>query len=424
MKVFVPKDNVNDETVIVQKIYKSHSQKVQKGDLIIDLETSKTAIEIESPSDGFITFFVKEEDEIPIGECLFEVLDAPIAEVIEENERSSDSKILNNYIFTKDAKNKIDELGITNYSFKKKMVSLDDVMKFINQKDNKLEEVQETKTVLNPDVRKQNPYEVKTTLPNVPFSVKKQKLRKRSEIKNLSNNGNFSTQSVIGIDVTTLPSRSYDVPFLFKNSIADLVTYETAKILKTFPELNSFYISENEFGEYRNINIGFSFDNDSNLKVLSIIDADKLSLKDTQKKISEHLELYESNQTIDEQTLYSSTITISDLSTTGSNFMLPLVSYNQSAIIGITRKNDYLSQIYIGFDHKVTSGLYVSKFLEVLKANIESHFFNEDIIKYLKCDRCEMTAEHAKKIGNSGFVQIVDFDGNTKKICENCFNGF
>jgi pyruvate/2-oxoglutarate dehydrogenase complex dihydrolipoamide acyltransferase (E2) component len=193
-------------------------------------------------------------------------------------------------------------------------------------------------------------------------------------------------------------------------------------LLKQYEQLNSFYINEKEYGEYNHVNAGFSFDNDSNLKVLSIQEVDKFSLVEIQNEIVRLLELYESNETIDEETLTSSTFTISDLSNTEASYMMPLVSKNQSSIIGITKVGN-LFNIYIGFDHKVTSGLYVSKFLKELKTNIESHFYNENSIDYLFCSKCEMSAHEAKNLKNTGFIKMVGFDGSELIICENCFNG-
>ena len=34
--------------------------------------------------------------------------------------------------------------------------------------------------------------------------------------------------------------------------------------------------------------------------------------------------------------------------------------------------------------------------------------------QYLKCDKCEMTGSEAKKLGNSGFIKILGFDGREK----------
>ena len=428
MIVIVPKENVNDEEVVVQTINFKSKDKVKKGDHVIDLETSKTAIEIESPCDGFVDIKVSEGDEISVGSVHFEVLES--LDELKKNKKNtatnnksatndSESK---NYIFTKDAKNKIDEVGLKDYSFDKKMVTLDDVLNFISN--DKVEDLNENKFSDQKSI-------IKTPIvnesiqpsPSISFELKKHTLRKRSEIKNLSSNGNASTQSIVGITINTLPNRSYKVPFIFKDSIADLVTYEGSKLLKKYTQLNSFYINEKEYGEYNHVNAGFSFDNDSNLKVFSIKEADKLSLDEIQNEVVRLLELYESNGTVDEETLTSSTFTISDLSNTEASFMMPLVSKNQSSIIGITKVGN-LFNIYIGFDHKVTSGLYVSKYLKELKENIESHFYNENSINYLFCSKCEMSAHEAKSLNNKGFIKMVGFDGSELNICENCFHGY
>ena len=428
MIVIVPKENVNDDEVIVQNINFKSKDKVKKYDPIIDLETSKTAIEIESPCDGYVVIKVSEGDEIPVGSVLFEVfetldeLEQNTTNVLTDNKSVTSDKESKNYIFTKEAQYKIDEIGLTEYNFDKKMVTLDDVLNFIgNDKvmDTNKDQFSDQKTI------KQTPILNESILPlsNIGFELKKHTLRKRSEIKNLSSNGNTSTQSIVGITIKTLPNRSYEVPFIFKDSIADLVTYEGSKLLKRYKQLNSFYINEKEYGEYDQVNAGFSFDNDSNLKVLSIQEADKLSLVEIQNEIVRLLELYESNDTIDEKTLTSSTFTISDLSNTESSYMLPLVSNKQSSIIGITKVSNIFN-IYVGFDHKVTSGLYVSKYLGELKSNIEAHFYDEDLIDHLFCSKCERSGREAKAMQNIGFIKMTSFDGEELNICENCFHGF
>jgi pyruvate/2-oxoglutarate dehydrogenase complex dihydrolipoamide acyltransferase (E2) component len=425
MKVIVPKDNVNDEEVIVLQINFKSSEKVQKGDHILDLETSKTAISIDAPCDGYLDLKVSEGEEILVGSLLFEVLDQIDSADQQKSSSSANENSQTKYIFTKDAKIKIDELGLKEYSFKNKMVTLDDVLSMVRENQsvkatttNDSKKIEERKVGIS-----DNQTISANLLPKMSFEHKKHTLRKRSEIKNLSLNGNLATQSVIGVTINTLAKRSYSVPFLFKDSISDLITYEGSKLFKEFPELNSFYINEKEYGTYNEINAGFSFDNSSNLKVLSIQNADKLSLQETQSEILRLLELYESNNSIDEATLMSSTFTISDLSNSGACYMQPLVSNNHSSIIGIIKINTSF-QVFVGFDHKVTSGLYVSKFLERLKLNIESHFYNEDTINYLKCGKCEMSGVEAKELGNSGFIKILGFDGIEKHICENCFNGY
>ena len=134
MKVIVPKENVNDEEVIVQKINYKSNDKITKGDHVMDLETSKTAIEIVSPCDGFLNLLVSENDEIPVGSLLFEVLDSPHHDKKADDQTLSQSNTIDDYIFTKDAKEKIYELGLKNFSFNKKMVTIDDVLGYVDSK--------------------------------------------------------------------------------------------------------------------------------------------------------------------------------------------------------------------------------------------------------------------------------------------------
>ena len=325
MKIYAERDNVNDEEVIIASLYFKDNEKVEKGSVICQLDTSKTAIDVEAPVSGFLKLNVAEGDEVPIGMCLFEILDEQHdKQTIVKNDNQSESS--KDYIFSKEAKKKIDELGLQNYSFNKKMVSLDDVLDFIGEKSPKNDSKNNKD---KPKSTKDGQIENNSNLPNQPFKTEKHSLRKRSEIKNLSDNGNLSTQSSIGIEINVLPQRTYDVPFLFKKSISDLVVYEAAQLIEEYDQLNSFYIDEKHFGTYESINVGFSFDNQSNLKVLAIENASKLSLKDTQKNIINLLELYESNETIESSVLTNSTITVSDLSKTTSTFMQPLVSHNQ-----------------------------------------------------------------------------------------------
>ncbi len=424
MKVYVPKDNVNDEFVIVEKIYVTNNEKAEKNKLILDLETSKTAIAIETPKSGYINLHVQEGDEISIGSCLFEVLDkigAKESEINNSEDTNDNLSNLDKYIINKDAKALLDKKQITNFYSEKKMVTLEDVKKFISKDSQNHEDAISisSKKLYKPPHNKNI-----SDLPTVSYDEKNFTLRKRAEINNLTSNGNISTQSVIGIEIKCLPTRSYSVPYMFKESISDIVTFEASKLLVDFPELNSFYLNEKQYGAYDQVNAGFSFDNDSNLKVLSIENSDKLTLKEVQNKIIELLDLFESNQTINEKLLTSTTFTISDLSNVGATYMLPLVSSNQSSIIGIIKRNSFTYDIYVGFDHKISSGLYVSKFLQKLKTNVESHFFNEDRIKYMKCDKCEISASELKAHGSIGFIKITKFDGGESNICENCFNGY
>jgi hypothetical protein len=118
---------------------------------------------------------------------------------------------------------------------------------------------------------------------------------------------------------------------------------------------------------FKHVNFGISFDSGNNLKVLSLKDADKLTLPETHSEVSKLLDLYESGKQIPIDLLTSSTVTISDLSKTKASYMRPLLNGFQGLILGVVRSKNNLFEIYATFDHRISSGLTVARFLEELK---------------------------------------------------------
>ena len=147
-----------------------------KGDHILDLETSKTAIEILSPCDGYLHLSVKEGDEIKIGSLLFEVTDNVnvIKDQASNNENLEDKA--NEYIFSKEAKSKINELGLTNYSFPSKMVTLDDVLNFVGES-NEIKSNKHSKSINKTNTSEALIYK-DTTPPKIEYEKNKFSLRK------------------------------------------------------------------------------------------------------------------------------------------------------------------------------------------------------------------------------------------------------
>jgi pyruvate/2-oxoglutarate dehydrogenase complex dihydrolipoamide acyltransferase (E2) component len=71
----VPRDNVNDESVIVRSLYANSGDYVNKGQLVLEVETSKTNIAIEAPEDGYILHKLESGVELKVGELMFSIED-------------------------------------------------------------------------------------------------------------------------------------------------------------------------------------------------------------------------------------------------------------------------------------------------------------------------------------------------------------
>ena len=71
-ELIVPKDNADDK-VLVSKLYFSNGEKIQKGDELAELETSKTSISITSEDIGYIEYCVSEDDYVKVGEVIIKI---------------------------------------------------------------------------------------------------------------------------------------------------------------------------------------------------------------------------------------------------------------------------------------------------------------------------------------------------------------
>ncbi|MGH8261468.1 MAG: biotin/lipoyl-containing protein, partial [Steroidobacteraceae bacterium] len=79
IQTLVDRDSINDETVVIRKIYVSSGQYVAAGSLILEYETTKTTVESNASSAGVVTLEVKESDEVDVGALLYQISSEPPA---------------------------------------------------------------------------------------------------------------------------------------------------------------------------------------------------------------------------------------------------------------------------------------------------------------------------------------------------------
>ena len=416
IEVMVPRETVNDDSVIIGNVFVGNGGSVKKGQLVVAIETSKTSIAIDSPNDGLIFHDLMIGKEVNVGSCLFSIMVNDETSILKSIQSSHQIKeTFSNAIFSKAAKKRIKELNIDSTLFKDEWVTVEAVEK---KAGNQVKNVElDTQSNL---ITSQGPNDL-IYLPL--FTLEASSTRKRAEITNLLIGQHAATTSTIGIDIKVPGSRLIEPPFIFKTGISDLIVYEMSKLLRVYPELNGFYIDNKAWAKYDEINFGISFDNGANLKVLTLRNADKLLLAEVQTKIQELLDLYESDKTISSELLTSSTVTISDLSNQGVNFMLPLINGKQSLILGLICycKNHF--GIYASFDHRLAEGLTVSKLLSQLKMRILSYYLDENGEANIFCCACEKTMRDELRLGNRGMIKITLPSGEESHLCRNCFEG-
>jgi pyruvate dehydrogenase E2 component (dihydrolipoamide acetyltransferase) len=422
IEILVPRENVNDESVVILDINFESGSKINKGDIVISIETSKTNIDIDAPMEGILVHQLKKGAEVNVGSLLFSIANLEESQFsLKEQAKVSDINSTTESInskakFSIAAIERAKQLGVNLNQFDGGWFTSMDIERHIG--------------VATPMAAYQQPIIEKTakiesgpvlsaSSTKVPISK-----RKQSEARNLISGDHGNTTSTIGIQIKLLGERYVPPPFLFKGGISDLLVFEAARLLKKYPELNSAYADEKTIMQYDHVNFGWSFDNGKNLKVLAVKHADQISLGELQIQVSRLLDLYDSGDTIPMDLLLDSTVTFSDLSRSAASFMLPLINGHQALILGLVNKSKNLFEIFASFDHRVSEGLSVVSFLTELKSRVLSHFMDANGLVNSSCYACGKSMSEELSLGHRGFIKMTLANGQDESLCRNCFEGW
>ena len=428
-EIYVPKETVNDEFVTIAKLYFKSGDAIKKGDILVDLETSKTIVSIEATHDGFIEIFCKEDEDVAIGALLMNIIDS--SDAVEKPSTSNENieaavEIDSDAIFSEKAlelmrANNISKSKFVNQDF----VNKDDVLNLISP------HKKEDATCETPVVEESKEYSYDESLVDIQAVSKLKKI----EIKYLSDVQSGVMNSVINVavDVKNIDEAIGKAFKIFKGSYLPLIVYETSRLLGKYKVFNAYYMGDN-IAYYKNINVGMAADFDDGLKVLTLHDTDTLNMNVIESKLYDLIDKY-LDKKLDVAEVTGSTFTVTDLSASGVDFFTPLINTKQSAILGVSQVDKKLNRFYLtlAFDHRVTEGKVASEFLVELKTRIESYSLTEDVEEELpidtttldvQCGTCLKTLKEDKELDGIGMIKIVNHQGKEDYICRTCLKGF
>ena len=421
-----PQESVNDDTVIINEILFKTGDKVNNDDILAVIETSKALVDIVCEETGYLNCLCEIGQEVKIGETLFEIFSEEVN--INKSAKVSQNKKLESKIntnadilsvdvklkFSKEAeklmkKNKIDKKLFKGLEF----ITTDDINKVLDY-DSEFSRNTVEEKLINSN---------KSDLIKDGLQIEKQKL---NEIKYLSSVNSVGLVSRL----TTFISADIDSIAKSQNFISTtplpLIVYEVSRLLIKYPNLNTFFHNNNLI-PHKSINIGVAFDNGINgLKVASMEETEAKNLIEIEENISE-LAIKYNNNDLSIKELNSTTFTITDLFSTGISNFHPLINYENSAILGICGLNKNGFNIEISFDHRVTNGLEVSKFLNDLKFRLESRYMTnnnhfDERSKKISCIKCLRDINEETNL-DIKFIRVQSHKENGY-ICSLCFSGW
>jgi pyruvate/2-oxoglutarate dehydrogenase complex dihydrolipoamide acyltransferase (E2) component len=425
-EIFVPQETVNDEFATVTKIYFKNGDAVKAGDPLIDLETSKSVVTIDAEVAGYIDLFCREGEDVANGALLLKIVDT-VDSLRSDNEKA-DSRVQavasGNTLFSRKALLLMEEHSVPKASFEgADFVNEADVAISLNLK----KDVKSSAGAAKKVGRRQSGKHDEALVESRPVSKAKKK-----EIENLSDVQTGCMNSVLNVfvdikDVESLISQSFQI---FKSSYLPVVVYETSRLLSKYEALNAYYMGDT-IRYHKKINIGTAIDIDDGLKVLTLPDTNMLSMHAIERELYALVDRYLEKR-LDVADISASTFTITDLSSAGIDFFVPLINTGQSAILGISKVDEELKRFCLSlvFDHRVTEGRVAGEFLVELKNRIES-YGNErtrndaqrDGLQGIRCGVCFKTLKEDEEMEGVGMVKVVDHTGIENYICNVCLSG-
>ncbi len=453
-EIFLERETANDDVGVVVAVHVDSGKPVKSGQPLFDVEHSKATMEISVPVDGFVLHELSMGETVTFGSRIAYVVDAIDAEVslplsssatreranasssvvagaaLEAKalqptaRRSSDNKPGVNIVdapasassgrqpkFSRAAAKLAEQHGLTGADFKLDLVSTADVRKKIDT----------GRTPAHRPSGRREPAPLMAEALSDAGLAERISPRKSEEISLLQNGAGNTTQSTLGVRIGRIRARR-EAGDSFEGKILDLVVFEASRLMKQFPKLNAAF-AENQIIKFHSVNAGVAFDNGAKLVVYGIENSNLKDLREIREEIEDSLDRYLNDRlTLREMT--RATFTVTDLSATAMDFVLPILPARQSCIIRVTRNSKEEFSIYAGFDHRVTEGREVALFLDQLADRIASFDRERASAEPARCFFCEASAGDGLNDDKRGLLKIVRPGGDEVLFCNSCWLGW
>jgi len=436
-EVRVPKDNVNDESVTVLEWLVEDAERVEAGQPLATVETSKSVFEIEAPCEGYVKRTAAEQDDVAVGSVI-----GYIGETVEDIERmrkadgspSEEGANGGEARFSRKALELIQREGLEEMVFAGKgLVREKDVRSYLAGGGPSPAPDGDTGT-------RTGTAEERDRMPDVTPGVKTRREKlprgKRTEIQRLRSAFAHTLPSSVTVAVPTRDKRraverNPEIPEL----LSATMIFEAARLLRKYPPFNAVY-DRGEVCYYEEINVGFAIDGDHGLKVPVIRNADRKSVREILGEQREMVVHYIENR-VPLDSLAGGTFTISNLSGEGVETFAPIINQGQSAILGVggdrfpageTAPGSY--NLILAFDHQLAEGRLAARFLKELRERLVAH--EETLLRSAVpesgspepyCNYClkPLTELQAQ---DRYLIETVGPGGKPRRVCELCIQGW
>lgn len=368
-EVHLPQTNVNDTTARVVEWHIEDGIQVTEGDLVVTVETSKAAEEIEAPVSGIVRHGVKLNDDVPVGAVVFWLADdTEEFSNLDADAESSQSSVN----ATKKARALALELGFD--------LNTIDAPGVITEKhvraaagSAQTDRGSATAPTVAPD---ESLFAETVPLTRVQKSGMKAVQRSQQEAAATFMTGDADVTGLVA-DLERLAEGGTSV------SILDVLIGEVGTLLQDFPRLNATLVDD-AVKIYAARNVAVTTDVDGDLHVVTVPDADTKSLLDVAAaRLRVTADLFAGKAR--ERDLAAGTFTVTVLEHRSLVHQIPVIFPGQAGIVGLGGIRDEFRPgedsaperrkvvgVSLSYDHRFVNGAYAADFLQALVDRLES----------------------------------------------------
>lgn len=375
---------MNDGTVV--KWLKNVGDQINKGDELVEIESTKVNASIEAPDGGILgRIDVDEGNLVPVGTVLGLILfdgeksdDFPVKETQEKNESSQSIEKVQS-INVKSNKKIIASPRARNLA-KKLNIDLSNVLGTGPSGRITEEDVSSFSEDSTPKIENDN-FAIKESIKNTGI---RQIIANR--MYQSAQNPQVTLNTVACVDNLSKLQKSLISDWRkdkIRPQINDLLVKIVSDTLLSHPKINAHYIEET-LNIIENINIGVAMAVKDGLVVPVIVDSQNKDYLDISKEIRGFSKKIKDNQLLPDE-ITGSTFTISNLSSYNVEYFNPIINPPEVSILGLGKiskridldENEEIKVINVihlslTFDHRALDGVPASNFLDDLVKNIES----------------------------------------------------
>jgi pyruvate dehydrogenase E2 component (dihydrolipoamide acetyltransferase) len=376
-KVEIPKTESKVEEATLAKWYKKEGDKVQKDELIAEIETFKALIEINSPHDGILyKIIVQEGDTVPVntviaiiaeeGETISEEDIDPFLQNKEEKEKKTD-------VIEKERTDSSKKDDTPTISKKKEKIKIAPVArKLASEKGIDISLISGSGpggAITKKDVEEflfQGKEEEDFNIKEVYQLTKVQQLSADRLTESYKNIPQFTLFRKINIGQAIEKRKEINSQSESHLSLIDFIIEALIPSFKKFPEFNAVSTKESyKYKLVKDINIGLAVATErglmvpvlKNLAEKNIYEIAQLRIDTTQKALEGKLQPDDFNK---------GTFTITNLGLQGIEYFTPIINPPEVAILGIGKIDEQFLPISLTVDHRIIDGVKGTEFLNFL----------------------------------------------------------